>query len=71
MQTGGSNFLSDDFEYVMHGRIFKIEQAKDGPGKAQVFISFGGLLMQLTGDASRLSALHIDENVFLLMRSTQ
>lgn len=31
-------------------------------------MSYGGLLMQLTGDPKRLEDLDIDQNVYLLMR---
>ena len=34
----------------------------------QVFVSYGGLLMQLTGDPKRLEELDLDLNVYLLMR---
>ncbi|KAK9813345.1 hypothetical protein WJX73_001614 [Symbiochloris irregularis] len=69
MQSSGSNLLSDDFEYVMHGRIFKLAD-KGSQAQVEVYISFGGLLMQLTGEANKLRDLVIDTNVFLLMRST-
>ena len=36
--------------------------------RVDVFISFGGLLMQLTGDPSKLEDLHVDAQVYLLMR---
>ena len=34
----------------------------------QVYVSYGGLLMQLTGDPKRLEYLDIDQNIYLLMR---
>lgn len=34
----------------------------------QVYVSYGGLLMQLTGDPKRLEDLDIDQNIYLLMR---
>ena len=36
--------------------------------RAQVYVSFGGLLMQLTGDPKRLEDLDLDQDVYLLMR---
>ena len=36
--------------------------------RADVYASFGGLLMQLTGEPKRLEDLDIDQNIYLLMR---
>lgn len=36
--------------------------------RVDVYISFGGLLMQLTGDPTKLEDLHVDSQVYLLMR---
>lgn len=38
------------------------------PPSPQVYVSYGGLLMQLTGDPKRLEDLDIDQNIYLLMR---
>ena len=38
------------------------------PAPLQVYVSYGGLLMQLTGDPKRLADLDIDQNIYLLMR---
>lgn len=38
------------------------------PLPEQVYVSYGGLLMQLTGDPKRLEDLDIDQNIYLLMR---
>lgn len=48
-----------------------VEDAPRGAGgyhKISVYISFGGLLMQLQGDAKKLADLDIDQNVYLLIR---
>lgn len=61
--------LADKYDYVMFGRIFKYKDSTaSGHSKADVFVSFGGLLMQLTGDPKRLEELELDQNVYLLMR---
>ena len=61
--------LMDEYEYVMHGKVFKYVDKKSGTlTKVEVTISFGGLLLQLTGDAQKLDALELDANVFLLMK---
>ncbi|CAK0779870.1 hypothetical protein CVIRNUC_004876 [Coccomyxa viridis] len=63
--------LMDSFEYVMFGRIFKYEDTPSGASnqmRVQVYVSFGGLLMQLTGDLQKLQELDVDANIYLLMR---
>jgi len=44
-----------DFQYITYGKIFKIEhlqgEGRDGPSKLAVYISYGGLLMKLSGEA--------------------
>lgn len=59
--------LMDSYDYVMHGRIFKIE-AKEGQ-TIDIFASFGGLLMQLSGEQSQLELLEPDAKIYMLMRS--
>jgi DNA-directed RNA polymerase I, II, and III subunit RPABC3 len=50
--------LADLYEYVMFGRIFKIEH-RDNQG-VDVLASFGGLLMKLSGEQSQLDSLKAD-----------
>lgn len=70
MQSAASqNLLLNDYDYVMHGRIFKFKEHAAALAKLEVYISFGGLLMQLVGDPLKLKELQIDENVFLLVRT--
>lgn len=38
------------------------------PPRSQVYVSYGGLLMQLTGDPKRLEDLDVDQNIYLLCR---
>ena len=59
----------DEYEYVMHGKIFKYKDtASGGALKTEVFISYGGLLMQLVGDPKKLGELEVDSKVYLLIR---
>ena len=59
----------DLFEYVMYGKIFKYkDSSRGGQIKVEVYISFGGLLMQLIGDPKKLETLEVDNNVYLCMR---
>ncbi len=45
-----------------------IDAAPSAQMRVQVFISFGGLLLQLTGDLQKLQELDVDANIYLLMR---
>lgn len=66
-KQGGS--LMDIYEYVMHGKIFKFQEVEASQGlKVNVFISFGGLLMLLSGDPKKLEDLQLDSSVYLLVR---
>ena len=70
MQSAAAqDLLLNDYDYVMHGRIFKFQEQSEALARLAVFISFGGLLMQLVGDPMKLKELHLDENVFLLIRT--
>ena len=61
--------LADKYEYVMYGRVFKYKDSSaSGHTKADVYFSFGGLLMQLTGDPKRVEDLDLDQTVYLLIR---
>lgn len=69
MQDTSTKTLMDAYEYVMYGKIFKYkDSSKGGHIKVEVYISFGGLLMQLIGDPKKLETLEVDNNVYLLMR---
>lgn len=69
MQDSNRKTLMDAYEYVMYGKIFKYkDSSRGGQIRVEVYISFGGLLMQLTGDPKKLEALEVDDNVYLLMR---
>jgi hypothetical protein len=63
--------LASDYEYAMHGRVYRYGDAVGGGAghaRADVYVSFGGLLMQLSGDPKRLEALDLDAAVYLLAR---
>ena len=62
----GMETLFDQYDYVMHGKVFKY-QLVDGEKRINIFISFGGLLMSITGDIKSLKSLEIDSRVYLLM----
>jgi hypothetical protein len=61
--------LMDSYDYVMCGKVYKYsDQHSQNTLKVEVYISFGGLLMKLSGDPSKLQVLSLDSRVFLLMR---
>ncbi|KAF3785615.1 DNA-directed RNA polymerases II IV and V subunit 8B [Nymphaea thermarum] len=67
---GPRKTLADKFEYVMHGKLYKISEEGSGTNvKLEIYVSFGGLLMLLQGDpTSNLSNFQLDQRLFLLMR---
>jgi DNA-directed RNA polymerase I, II, and III subunit RPABC3 len=58
--------LADNYEYVMHGRVFDIKYQKDGT--VVIALSFGGLLMRLTGEQKHLTSINPDMRLFLLLK---
>ena len=58
--------LADNYEYVMHGRVFDMKYKKDGT--VVIAISFGGLLMRLTGDQRHLTSVLPDQRLYLLLK---
>mmetsp|Transcript_13852 Transcript_13852/g.20415 ORF Transcript_13852/g.20415 Transcript_13852/m.20415 type:complete len:145 (-) Transcript_13852:109-543(-) len=60
--------LADNYEYVMHGLVFKYEQ--DSKRVVTVTASFGGLLMQLKGDQRHLANITLDQRIYILLRKT-
>jgi DNA-directed RNA polymerase I, II, and III subunit RPABC3 len=58
------------FQYIMHGRIYRVEGEDAGAeaSKTNIYISFGGLLMRLQGEASALSELEVDKTIYLLIK---
>ena len=69
LEQGSSR--ADSFEYVMHGKIYRIEGDeidKDGSGRLAAYVSYGGLLMRLQGDANNLHGFEVDHHVYLLMK---
>ncbi|KAJ0092318.1 hypothetical protein Patl1_26635 [Pistacia atlantica] len=66
---GGRKSLADKFEYIMHGKLYKISDEGSGKTlKAEIYVSYGGLLMMLKGDPSYITQFELDQKLFLLMR---
>ncbi|KAG0477695.1 hypothetical protein HPP92_012414 [Vanilla planifolia] len=65
---GQKKSLADKYEYVMHGKLYKISEESSGGPNVEVYVSFGGLLMMLKGDPSNATNFELDQRLFLLMR---
>lgn len=69
METEGSR--ADSFEYVMYGKIYRIEGDEahnEATGRLSAYVSYGGLLMRLQGDANNLHGFEMDQHLYLLMK---
>jgi len=67
--TQQKNTLADEYEYVMHGRVYKYTlDEKAAVPRVAVLVSFGGLLMELKSDPRSLLGVELDSKVYLLMR---
>ncbi|KAF8912822.1 RNA polymerase [Gymnopilus junonius] len=62
----GSRGLEDDYDYVMYGKIYKFDGETGEIVTA--YISFGGLLMSLTGSFRHMTSIVLGDPVYLLMR---
>ncbi|KAK9288520.1 hypothetical protein L1049_016979 [Liquidambar formosana] len=66
---GGRKSLADKYEYVMHGKLYKIgEDASGNNVKAEIYVSYGGLLMLLKGEPGSFKNFQLDQRLFLLIR---
>lgn len=63
----GKPSLLDKFDYAMHGKVFKCDAI--GENRKAVYVSFGGLLMKLTGEPRHLNDIELDKNIYCLMRN--
>ncbi|KAL3886597.1 hypothetical protein ACJMK2_026581 [Sinanodonta woodiana] len=66
--TGPSR--ADSFEYVMYGKVYRLEGDDTGSDSSRLaaYVSYGGLLMRLQGDANNLHGFEVDSFVYLLMK---
>eukprot|EP00033_Pygsuia_biforma_P001071 GCRY01001218.1.p1 GENE.GCRY01001218.1~~GCRY01001218.1.p1 ORF type:complete len:145 (-),score=9.71 GCRY01001218.1:328-762(-) len=65
--TDNHKNLSDDYQYVMHGKIFKFDK-ESSSSRLVVYISFGGLLLILKSEPRNLQGLDLDSRIYFLMR---
>lgn len=70
LETGEAS-RADSFEYVMFGRIYRIEgddSCHEASSRLAAYISFGGLLMRLQGDANNLHGFEVDQYLYVLTK---
>ncbi|CAA2997480.1 DNA-directed RNA polymerases II and V subunit 8A-like [Olea europaea var. sylvestris] len=66
---GNRKSLADKFDYVMQGKLYRIsEESSHKQVKADMYVSFGGLLMMLKGDPSIAARFELDQRLFILIR---
>ncbi|KAH9486772.1 DNA-directed RNA polymerases I, II, and III subunit rpabc3 [Psilocybe cubensis] len=62
----GNRGLEDEYDYVMYGKIYKFDS--DSGEIVTAYISFGGLLMSLTGSSRHMTSIVLGDPIYLLMR---
>ncbi|KIW01958.1 uncharacterized protein PV09_06795 [Verruconis gallopava] len=62
----GESDLSDGWDYVCYGKVYKFDEGKDGE-EIKMYASFGGLLMYLEGPYRKLTSLRVDD-IYLLIK---
>jgi len=60
--------LLDKYKYAMCGKVFDFAKAPAPSTDISVLVSYGGLLMELTGDPRHLAKLELDSRIYLLLR---
>jgi DNA-directed RNA polymerase I, II, and III subunit RPABC3 len=60
------NWKSAGWHYVMHGKVFRYEPKRNQT--ATVYVSFGGLLMQLTGPHEAFEGISVGRNLYLQLK---
>ncbi|GAA5922310.1 DNA-directed RNA polymerase core subunit RPB8 [Sporobolomyces koalae] len=58
--------LADDWDYIMHGKVYKFDEGTSD--EVTAYVSFGGLLMALTGSYRHVSGVTVGEYIYLLVR---
>lgn len=53
----------------MFGKVYRIEgDETEASSRLSAYVSFGGLLMRLQGDANNLHGFEVDQSMYLLMK---
>eukprot|EP00397_Hematodinium_sp_SG-2012_P059885 GEMP01077320.1.p1 GENE.GEMP01077320.1~~GEMP01077320.1.p1 ORF type:complete len:139 (+),score=13.62 GEMP01077320.1:148-564(+) len=66
--TSAGKTIMDEYDYVMCGKVFMCDDVADNEDKVAFTISFGGLLMQITGKRCYLKKFKLDARLYLLLR---
>ncbi|GAB5354944.1 hypothetical protein AAMO2058_000163100 [Amorphochlora amoebiformis] len=59
--------LMDGYDYVMHGRVFQIDEDKKTTDSI-IYASFGGLMMSLKGNSRNFTQLEPDMRVYAMAK---
>ncbi|KAJ3163156.1 hypothetical protein HDU86_002325 [Geranomyces michiganensis] len=63
----GERSLADDYDYVMYGKVYQYDDS-GAAGKVTISASFGGLLLNISGEYRQLQDLNTGMNIYLLMK---
>lgn len=58
---------SRQIEYAMSGTVFRFAEVKDNNSLMTLFASFGGLILELTGEVEALAAFNLSDKVYLYL----
>ena len=71
-QSSGKPSHLNDFDYAMYGKVFKyIRESGTDSKTVSVYVSFGGLLMRLTGQQEDLKEVKPDMNLYCLIQKLE
>lgn len=63
----GEPTLAEMFDYVCHGKVYRVLDQENEGNDIKVYLSFGGLLLILQGPYKKLTGLKI-EHLYLLVK---
>lgn len=63
----GESTLADMFDYVCHGKVYRVMDQENEGNDIKVYMSFGGLLFVIQGPYKKLTGLKI-EHLYLLVK---
>ncbi|KAK7187601.1 hypothetical protein DPSP01_003717 [Paraphaeosphaeria sporulosa] len=66
VQRSGEQTLADMYDYVCYGKVYRVT-GEESNGNSKVYLSFGGLLLVMSGPYRKLTGLKI-EHLYLLVK---